>query len=65
MPNKSERKCRKCGSPIIYGYIFELCQPCFEAFEAKTEEAAKAGRKYRPTDQEIEAMNEPFVRRPC
>ena len=59
------RLCRRCHEDVVTEehHIFELCQPCFKWFEAKSAEATVYGEKYTPTNEELEWINEPFIRR--
>lgn len=57
--------CRKCRLRAATGYIFDLCDPCFDEFEAQIARGANESEsgKYTPTDAEVEYVNEPFIDR--
>ena len=57
--------CRKCHARPSTGVVFDLCDPCFDEFEAVIAQgsAASENRKYTPTDAELEYVNEPFIDR--
>ena len=57
--------CRKCGLRAATGVIFDLCDPCLDAFLEKIEREAAASEsgKYMPSDAEVEYINEPFFDR--
>ena len=55
--------CRKCHLRPATGVVFDLCDSCFDEFEAKLQREANAEGYYTPTEAEIVYVNEPFVRR--
>lgn len=52
--------CQMCKKRESTGIIFAMCDECFDEFEKKI---PKDGGKYTPTDEEVAAINEPFIDR--
>lgn len=51
-------KCHICGQREATGYIFKMCDPCFDEFESKVDAAKAEGKKgYTPDDRELQSIN--------
>jgi hypothetical protein len=60
----AEGACVSCRERPATGVIFQLCDACFDAFEARVEaHVAATGQPYPLSDREFEAVNEPIARR--
>lgn len=57
--------CRKCGERVSTGVLIELCDPCFDEFEAKinSESERSASGRYVPSDRELEYLHDSQVDR--
>lgn len=51
--------CQICKKRESTGIIFAMCDECFDEFEKKIPTEGS----YRPTDAEVQAINEPFIDR--
>lgn len=55
--------CRRCKVRPSTGVIFAYCTPCFDEYEAEVLADEAAGGKHVPSAEELEAINDPFVKR--
>jgi hypothetical protein len=51
-------KCGVCKAKDSTGVMIAMCDGCLTKLEAKSLAAKIAGKKYRPTDNEVQAIND-------
>ena len=56
-----KQPCRRCKVKESVGFVFALCQECFDWWEQHIERTKGAEGRYKPTDLEFEYVNEPFA----
>lgn len=55
--------CQMCKRKPATGIIFAYCDDCFKVFEKKIADNLDENGMYSPTDEDLAAINEPFIDR--